>query len=377
MRVVYKQFPGRRTFQYSLLLGSGLSSANGLTEGEGGYFGDMLSLYDAGGLSAADFRDHLAVNGIRMDTQVAMTYTSISGQAPSSKLPTLLKALLALANGRTVNRGEFDILLRNARWAREPVDNRLYAMMYPGFSYSVKKYATGLNPGTQAKAAQFYESLFSRMNDGMLIIVGDVDEATVRRVLLRYLGGFRTQRGSAARKSVRYQPRPGTVTKTEEGGRKGVYVRLDAEYPLTGVNYAAAEVAVEALRRQLVRSLDGTGMSVEVTSGFHTYPQERMWMFVSCEGGTNLDAVRDGIRKAATTTLSAKDLNAFKAAALAGMNQELTEPETMVTALVARYGIGKDMVTHYKESVNGITAARITEMLSALAAGSTAEIVIE
>ena len=100
-------------------------------------------------------------------------------------------------------------------------------------------------------------------------------------------------------------------------------------------------------------------------------------MFVSCEGGTNLDAVRDGIRKAATTTLSAKDLNAFKAAALAGMNQELAEPETIVTALVARYGIGKDMVTHYKESVNGITAARITEMLSALAAGSTAEIVIE
>ena len=377
MRVVYKQVPARRTFQYSLLLGSGLSGVNGLTEGEGGYFGDMLSLYNAGGLSAPDFRDHLAVNGISMDSQVALTYTSIHGEAPSSKLPTLLKALLALANGRTVNRGEFDILLRNAKWAREPMDNRLYAMMYPGFSYSSKKYTTGLNPGTQAKAAQFYESLFSRMNDGMLIIVGDVDEATVRRVLLRYLGGFRTQRGAAARKSVRYQPRPGTVTKREEGSRKGVYVRLDAEYPLTGVNYAAAEVAVEALRRQLVRSLDGTGMSVEVTSGFHTYPQERLWMFLSCEGGTDLDAVRGGIRKAATTTLSTKDLNAFKAAALAGMNQELTEPETMVEALVARYGIGKDLVTHYKESVNGVTAARITDMLSALAAGSTAEIVIE
>ena len=51
--------------------------------------------------------------------------------------------------------------------------------------------------------------------------------------------------------------------------------------------------------------------------------------------------------------------------------------QTIVTALVARYGIGKDLVTHYKESVNGVTAARITEMLSALAAGSTAEIVIE
>ena len=377
MRVVYKQVTGSRTFHYSLLLGGGLSGVNGLTEGEGGYFGDMLSLFDAGGLSASDFRDHLAVNGIGMDTQVALTYTSIYGQAPSSKLPTLLKALLALANGRTVNRGEFDICLRNSKWAREPVDNRLYAMMYPGFNYSAKKYVSGLNSGTQAKAAQFYESLFSRMNDGMLIIVGDVDESTVRRTLLRYLGGFRTQRGAVPRKSLRYQPRPGTVTHREAGAGKGVFVRLDTEYPLSGINYATAEVAVEVLRRNMVTALEGTGMSVEVTTGFHTYPQERLWMFLSCEGGTDLEAVRAGIRKAASSTVSAKDLNAFKAMALAGMNQELAEPETVVTALVARYGIGKDLVTHYKESVDGITAARVKDMLSALAAGSTAEIVIE
>jgi hypothetical protein len=377
MRVVYKQVPGRQTFHYSLLLGGGLSGVSGLTEGEGGYFGDMLSLYDAGGLSASDFRDHLAVNGIRMDTQVALTYTSIYGEAPTSRLPTLLKALLALANGRTVNRGEFDICLRNSKWAQEPVDNRLYAMLYPGFSYSPKKYVSGLDSGTQAKAAQLYESLFSRMNDGMLIIVGDVDEATARRVLLRYLGGFRTQRSAAPRKSVRYQPRAGTITQRETGGKKGVYVRLDTEYPLSGVNYATAEVAIEVLRRNLVQALEGTGMSAEITTGFHTYPQERLWMFLSCEGGTNLDAVRAGIKKAATSTVAAKDLNAFKAMALAGMNQELTEPETVVTALVARYGIGKDLVTHYKESVNEVSAARVKEMLSALAAGSTAEIVIE
>ena len=377
MRVVYRQVPDRQSFHYALLLNSGLSGVNGLAEGEGGYFGDMLSLYDAGGMAAPDFRDHLAVNGIRMDTQVALTYTSIYGQAPSSKLPTLLKALLALANGRTVNRGEFDICLRNSKWAREPMDNRLYAMMYPGFSYSPKKYVTGLNPGTQVKAAQFYEALFSRMNDGMLFLVGDLDEATVRRVLLRYLGGFRTQRGTAARKTLRYQPRAGTVTRTETGGNKGVYVRLDAEYPLSGVNYAAAEIAREVLRRQLVRTLEGTGMSVEITSGFHTYPQERLWMFVSCEGGTDLEAVREGIRKASKSKIAPKDLDAWKAMALDEMNRELAEPETIVTTLVARYGVGKDLVTHYKESVNGVSATRLTDMLSTLAAGSTAEIVVE
>ena len=377
MRVVYKQVPGSRMIDYSLLLGGGLSGVSGLVEGEGGYFGDMLSLYDAGGLSASDFRDHLAVNGIRMDTQVSLTYTSIYGSTPSSRLPTLLKALLALSNGRTVNRGEFDIYLRNARWAREPVEDRLYSRMYQGFTYSPKKYASGLNPGTQAKAAQFYESLFSRMNDGMLILVGDVDEATVRRVLLRYLGGFRTQRGNAPRKTLRYQPVAGTVTGKFTDEDRGVYVRLDAEYPLSGLNFAQAEVAVEVLRRHLVAALDGKGMSAEVTAGFHTYPQERLWMFISCKGGTDLEAVRRGIREAASSKVSQKDLNALKAMALAGITRELAEPETIVTNLVARYGTGKDLVTHYKESVNGITAARLSEMLTALANGSVVEMVAE
>jgi hypothetical protein len=337
----------------------------------------MLSLYDAGGLCASAFRDHLAVNGIGMDTQVALTYTSIHGQAPSSKLPTLLKALLALANGRTLNRGEFDIYLRNEKWAQEPVDNRLSSMLYPGFTYSTKKYAKGLNPGTQAKAAQFYESLFSRMNDGMLIIVGDVDEATVRRALLRYVGGFRTQRGTMPRKTLRYQPRAGVASHKEAGVNKGVYMLLDAENPLSGVNYAMAEIATEVLRRHLVEALEGTGMSVDITAGFHSYPQERQWMLLSCEGGVDVNAVRKGIRRAAASTVPQKDLDALKAKALASMDRELAEQDTMVEALVARYGIGKDLVTHYKESVAAITPARVKEMLSVLSAGSVAEFIVE
>ena len=377
VRVVYKQVTGSRMFSYGLLLPGGLSGMSGLVEGEGGHFADMLSLYDAGGLSASDFRDHLAVNGVTMDAKVSQTYTSLYGSAPSSKLPTVLKALLALANGRTVNRGEFDIYLRNAKWAQELVEDRLYSMLYPGFTSTSKKYTSGLNSGTQAKAAQLYESLFSRMNDGMLFLVGDVDEATARRVLLRYLGGFRTQKGNTSRKTLRYQPRSGTVTVKEAGVDKGVYVRLDAENPLSGVNYMMAEIAAEAVRRHVVEALEGTGMSVEVTTGFQSYPQERQWMFLSCKGGTDVDAVRKGIRRAAASPLPAKDLAALKAKALADMERQLQEPATIVTALVARYGIGKDLVTHYKESVNGVTAARLQEMLSALAAGPTAEIIIE
>ena len=379
IRVVYKQVPGSRMFNYALLLGGGLSGVTGLEEGEGGYFGDMLSLYDAGGMSASDFRDHLAVNGIDMQTQVSLTFTSIHGSAPSSKLPSLLKALLALANDRTVNRGEFDIYLRNAAWARESVEDRLYKMMYPGFSYTSRKYPSALGQATQAKAAQFWESRFSRVNDGMLVIVGDVDEATVRKALLKYIGGFRTQRGTESRKAVRYTPVSGGMQEGSEGP-KGVYVRLDAEFPLSGVNYVMAEVGTDVLRRHVVAALQGTGLSTEVTTGFHSYPQERLWMVISCEGekaSDALPAIREGIRKAAAATVSQKDVNAYKNLVLTDMNRELTEPETVVSSVVARYGIGKDMVSHYKESVNGITPASLKGMLSALASGRTAEYIVE
>jgi len=380
VRVVYKQVTGSRTFDYALLLGGGLSGVSGLMEGEGGYFGDMLSLYDAGGLSASDFRDHLAVNGISMDTKVALTFTSIHGNAPSSRLPTLLKALLALANKRTVNRGEFDIYLRNAAWARESVEDRLYSLMYPGFSYTPKKYPDALNPSTQAKAAQFYEARFSRVNEGMLVLVGDLDEATVRKVLLKYIGGFRAQKGSSPRKTVRYQPQPGSSTHRMEEGTKGLYVRLDTEFPLSGINYVLAGVGAEVLRKHVVHALDGTGLSTEVTAGFHSYPQERLWMYVACEGeeaSKALPAVREGIRKAAASTVSARNIAALKEMVLAETSRVLSEPSTIVESVVARYGVGKDLVSHYKDSVNGITAARLTEMLSALAAGSIVEIVVE
>ena len=380
VRVVYKRVPGLGSFDYALLLGGGLSGVTGLVEGEGGYFGDMLSLYDAGGLSASDFRDHLAVNGIDMHTQVALTFTSISGSAPSSKLPSLLKVFLALANRRTLNRGEFDIYLRNAAWARESVEDRLYKMMYPGFSYTPRKYPSALGPATQVKAAQFYDTRFSRMNNGMLVIVGDVDEAAARRALLKYVGGFRTQRGTESRKSVRYTPVSGASVQQGTEGAPGAYVRLDTEFPLSGVNYVMAEVGADVLRRHIVAALEGTGLSTEVTCGFHTYPQERLWMVVSCEGknaAEALPAIREGIRQAAGATVSQKDVNAYKALVLFDMNRELTAQETVVSSVVARYGIGKDLVSHYKESVNGITPASLKGMLSALASGRVAEYVVE
>ena len=392
VRVVYRQVPGSGMFHYAVLLNGGLSGESGLVEGEGGYFGDMLSLYDAGGFSAASFRDYLAVSGIEMKTEVGMTNMSVQGSAPSQHLPTLLKCLLALSNRRSVNREEFDIYARNEAWKQEERADRLYEKMYPGFTYAPRKYLRSLQPGIQQKAEKYFESRFSRMNDGMIVLVGDLDEGTVRKQLLRYVGGFRTQRGMSARKVVHYQPQQGTITFTEKGADRGVFLRLESEYALTSAHYLTAGMAEEALRRELVAALAGKGWSVSVQCGFLAYPQERFWIQADCrpvpeEGLPDgmksagvqeaLRAVRAAVRNAAEVKVSARDLSAWKAMVLSGTERDLSAPETIVSSVVARYGIGKDLVTHYKEGISGITAEKVADMVRSVAEGGRVEMIVE
>ncbi|MBR1706814.1 MAG: insulinase family protein [Bacteroidales bacterium] len=392
IRVVYRQVPGSGMFNYALLLNGGLSGVQGLVEGEGGYFADMLSLYDVGGLPAANFRDLLAVSGIQMDASVGTTSMTLSGSAPRQKLPTLLKCLLSLANGRSVNRSEFAAYSRNEALREEAVTDRLYSLMYPGFTWTIRKRPGSLTPETQVKAERYFEARFSHVNDGMLVLVGDLDEGTVKKVLSRYLGGFRTQKGTTSRRSIRYQPRSGTTTYTVDGPVPGIYVLMDVPLPLTSVNYLAADMVRETLRRHVVRALSEQGFSVDVQCGFQAYPEERFRMEVTClpasVGGLSegipepdvlkaVSAVRSGILSAAREPVPSRDLAALKALVLTDVTRDLSRPETIVSSVVARYGVGKDLVTRYKENIASVTSDKVAQILSQVAAGGRVEYIVK
>ena len=68
MRVVFKPVPGSGVFHYALQLNGGLGTISGLKAGEGGYIGDMLSLYNVAGIQAPVFRDLLRAGGVSMKT---------------------------------------------------------------------------------------------------------------------------------------------------------------------------------------------------------------------------------------------------------------------------------------------------------------------
>ena len=384
VRVAYKEVPGSGMFSYALQLDGGLSQIPDLREGEGGYIAPMLSLCTVGGLPSRTFRDLLQVNGIRLDAKTDLNNLIIRGDAPSDKLELVLNVLLSLANERNPEPKSFQRFARNEAIREESLEARVESLLYPGFVYTTRKQPQVLSEETAWKAERYFQDRFSQVNNGILILTGDLPEPVLKRMLLRYVGGFRTQKGSSvSRKSTALHPLSGTLTYQGTGSR-GLYLLMDTEYALTASNYATMQVVEQLFRQSLSHELASTGMSFDLEMQLMAYPQERLRMAISLfPTGPEADSpedclprVRAALSAAVSHPADPKDLDAWRNLVLQRMNRSLECPETMVTALVARYGAGKDMVSKYAENIKGVSADKVRQMALALAKGGRVEYLV-
>ena len=384
MRVIFKPVPGSGVFHYGLQLGGGLAQIPDLKEGEGGYIGDMLSLYDVADIPAAQFRDLLASGGVSMETELSVNSFSLKGEAPSGQLQFFLKSLLALANKRKVNPSQYQLYSRNQALAQPSMQDLLYQKLVPGFVYTTNKLPGKLTLDTQKKAEKYFEERFSRMQDGILILSGDLKEEEVKRLLMRYLGGFRTDKSTLPRRAVALRPLSGTTQQTVEGYPAGIYILLDAEYAVTSDHYYTSFVAMEALRRSLARHLAPYGYSIELDANNFTQPQERFQIEITLrpipsdnlpgdvrtqDPERALSAVHAALASCASEPLSGADLSGWKARTLSQVKRELDSPSGFVTTLLTRYTSNKDIYSRYSESISAIDAAQVKDFLTALTSG--------
>jgi len=392
MRVCYKEVRGSGIFHYALQLNGGLSQIEGIREGEGGYIGELLPLYDAAGLRAWHFREVLEAAGISMDARVDLNGMSIQGAAPSQQFPLLLKALLELANNRTPNRSEFDAYCRREGVRGVSVQTELEKRLTPDYSFATRKDPSVLGPETWEKAEKYFAARFSRMNDGILIIAGDLETDVVKRMLCRYLGGFRVLKGTTPRKQVDYRPRSGTVTFMEEGGPEpGIHILMDAEYAITSDHYYTARIGAEALRQELVRQLAGYGFTCDVRVSQQPQPQERFQLWITClpaslqglpadvqdvSAERALSAVRKAIREVSKREIAPADLALWKARLEGDVRSKVASPSGFVQTLFNRYALNKDVTSRFHESISGITQDKVKAFLGTIAAGGCIEYVV-
>jgi hypothetical protein len=406
MRVIYKRSTAvKGMFSYGFLLNGGFAGVPDLAQGEGGFIADMLTLNDIGGSTGASFLKMLESNGISFNPSVSLTDFRIAGRAPSSRLQLLLKSLLTLSRERALNADAYGYY-RSGERLRLSMDRKQHdgihavvdSIMCPDFRYMAGKRPYGLSDDLPQRAAEYFKEIFSHCNDGVLVLVGDLDPYMLKKVLPKYMGGFMTGGMRSIRPQVEFNLRSGWSTYTVEAGdsvagsgEPCITVAESAVLPFTPERYYSFRVAAMELRKHLAGALAGTGMYAEVSDELELFPVERLSLRIVCrpaaEEGLPADIVPEdplrvlGVLRSALAGFSsdgpsASSVAASKSALQSVLDASMSDSDFLADAAMMRYSVGKDMVTGYKSKVGAVTPASVKEILSALDSGSKVEFVV-
>lgn len=396
--VIYRKMDTNGRIIYNLAQNGGFGSIADLDKGEGGYIADHLFLGKIGGMDAGDFLDVLYSEGISMEAYVGLTNMMISGYAPDDRLGLLMRSLMAVMNERELEADEASYYARNEslrqelrKGTREEGKVAIDSIMTPDYRYSSYKTLSVVPEDLAAKADRYFASQSGKMNDGVLILLGDMDELEMKKLLLSYVGGFKTTDRAFRRPLVRYQPSSGWSTYTVNGNVNSVDIAMSAPMVLTSDNVMAAQIAVMVLQKYLSKALDGTGLYLSLSHTCKIYPQERFNVLVtvneaSLDGFASgvahpgsleaLEILRSALSGLDGMEISASDLSVFKSQLKGCMALEMKDPFYWLNVISRRYLAGKDFTSGYEQKIDAVTAEKVKDLLVMLNKGSKVEYVI-
>jgi predicted Zn-dependent peptidase len=314
-KVVYRRMPTGRRLYYTLALNGGFSSIPDLVKGEGGYVSDYFLLSRICGMPADEFIAVLASEGMSLDVHTALNATMISGSVDDDKMDFMMNSLLSALYDRRIDENAVKYYescepLRNAlrKGTSAEMVAKVNEIMCPDYDHVSYRMLDRLSPDLAKKADRFYQNILQKTNDGVLIILGDVDPAVLKKMLLKYAGEFEVTDIAFRKPLVRYQPASGWSTYTVEGDRNSVDMALSLPFTLTADNLMAAEVAAMVLKKNLSDAIADTGMYLTLSHECRIYPNERMNIHISLnevsENGFSTGRITSGFRFFASAMFS-------------------------------------------------------------------------
>ena len=405
MRVIFRQSGSERSFRYCLLLNGGYSEVKNLRQGEGGFVQDMFSLYSICGMENSTFRAMLEANRVSMSCEVTESDMRLGGKAPSDRLQLVLKSLVSVASSRKMDRKAFPEFRNDAAaglpWEskeREGLAVLMDSLLVPDYKYTAVRNLAALGDDLPQRADDYFNARFSSCSDGVLILVGNLDEFELKKQLLRYLGGFETSHRHSLRPQISLNLPTSTLTLTDWApmvkvgdGRESVNIAITAGMPFSQERNFSFRIALKILEERIVAGLADLGMAADVTGRYELFPTERMVVQLSLrkvpeaglpEGVVSEDPlvaisrIRALLADIGTTQISDAEMNFYKAWLGSEADRERTSCEGIVEAAIVRYSLGKDIASKYKEKLGSVNAASVKQVLSALSAGGRVEYII-
>lgn len=389
-RVVYlRQNTGGRLY-YDLSLNGGLSILKNLKRGEASFIKDQLFLSTIGDIDGRRFRELLLSRDIKMIPEISCSDFTLRGEAPMEELQTLMGALLFLSSERTGNPDEFDYYLECERLRLAEVSSEsrrtavLDSIICSTNIYSMRKTPSALSKDVFNLSESFYEGHFRKMNDGMLVLVGDIHEDKVLSQIQYFAGRFRRQPGITKKDFADYRPISGTVTHTVSSEKNSVDVVCSVLQQFTAVNHAAADILGLALQDTLANALNGSGYYVRVSSELVANPREYLGLMIMADEAS-LSGLVEQQRKSpyeilpiinsafSDFSLSEDALKAYKEILKHRDSARRSRPEYWPEEITRRYAEGKDITTKYQEKIDAVSAALVVQMAKSLYNGGKVE----
>ena len=381
--VIYKHLPSASGISYAVLWPGGTETIADLKPGEGPFLAELLPLFDVSGRSCDEFRDMLAAGGITMEADIFNKFFLIEGEAPQDGLPLLLSALISLTTEGRLRNSAWENWHTGVSMRRNSPMSRLMQAKYPGYQFLTVPLVESLSDKTLEKAVQFYRSRFTRMNEATFIIVGNLDESNLKKALSGYLGGFHTG-NPTQKKIVRYNASPVHTVMNEGSG--AMLASLYAPLPLTTPNYYTSLVLQEHLRRVLPGFFASYGLSVNVSCGFRSFPQENIQLVVECapmpEGSlppgftaASADEWPGLLEKAlkGAAAPSAQEMTVYRERVKKRNEEMMSSADGLVEFALLRLINGKNFVLNAESTIAAVDASALEAMKKELLGGGSIE----
>ena len=382
-KVIYKKMPTNRRLYYSMSLNGGYGNIENLERGEGAYMSDYLDHSWIAGMKGAGFKDVLNLSGMTMNVKVGLLNTSLYGHVDDRNAGLLLKSLLAVANESRQDTSAVGYYsrcesIRRPMLAESDVREKLDGLLCPEYKYSPFKTSQGVQKETFAKAQTLFSSLTSKMNDGILVIVGDMDEGDLKKLLQVYVGGFRVRNVASRRPSIQYHPVSGWSSYDVDGKEDAAYVIITTPLSMTAANHFATEIAYRLFECRVRMLSEEKGYDAKVFCSRGIYPDERFSIMVKLSGkcsSADVDQLRD-ILSDYRSGVPVQELDACKAYLKNAYSLHMQSPEYWLRVIPLRYLEGKDFTTGYDAKIDAVTVEMLQHVFEALNNGAGIEYVI-
>lgn len=400
MSVVYKKTADKETFHYGLMMKGGWSEIIGIHGAEPAFAQEVLALGKVAGMNSARLRDLLAMYGVSFEPRMTMTDVRFVGSAPSSSLSLVLKTMVSAVNNYENDSEAYARYLQEKpiRLVRDKFSDSgtkavLDSTMSPGYVFAAGCLPALPDEDLDLRMRQYMVQRASNMMNGVIVLVGDLDETVTLKLLSQSLGSFKTGQQRAVRPKIPYKLRECWSTNFVQRNWRStsVSVAMSALWPFGAEGYSQMRLACTVLKAELDKALMKDGMYCTVSGSSELLPAEKMTIYVHCEPLAPqglpadvtpalpvkaLDTVRSVLNRLAVSEISDEQLKLCKTMLTNRYKADEGNTELLRDAVLDRGSVGQDVRASYAQRISSVTAADVQKLFAKLS-GSTAEFIVQ